>query len=45
MMQIIRNVRLAEGYTKEQIDTEMEKVARIYNSFQTKADSLTGKML
>lgn len=45
MMQIIRNVRLAEGYNKEQIDTEMEKVSRIYDSTHTEVDSLTGKIL
>lgn len=45
MMQIIRNVRLAEGYTKEQIDTEMEKVSRIYDNTHTEVDSLTGKIL
>lgn len=45
MMQIIRNVRLAEGYTQEQIDTEMEKVTRIYDNTHTEVDSLTGKVL
>lgn len=45
MMQIIRNVRLAEGYTQEQIDEEMNKVSRIYDSTHTEVDQLTGKML
>lgn len=45
MMQIIRNVRLAEGYTQEQIDTEMEKVTRIYDKTHPEINSLTGKIL
>lgn len=45
MMQIIRNVRLAEGYNKEQIDEEMEKVSRIYDQSHPEVDQLTGKML
>ncbi|MGM9874412.1 MAG: hypothetical protein ACI32H_00645 [Bacilli bacterium] len=45
MMQIIRNVRLAEGYTIEQIDVEMEKVERIYDKTHLEIEQLTGKML
>lgn len=45
MMEIIRNVRLAEGYSKEQIDTEIEKVSRIYDKTHQEVDHLTGKML
>ena len=44
MMQIIRNVRLAEGYTNE-IDEEMSKVSRIYDKLTPEVDQLTGKVL
>lgn len=45
MMQIIRNVRLAEGYNKEQIEEEMTKVTRIYDKSHPEVDQLTGKIL
>lgn len=43
MMEIIKNARLAEGYTQENITAEMEKVKRIYTRAQQKVNSLTGK--
>lgn len=45
MMEIIRNVRMAEGYGKELIDAEMEKVSRIYDKTNISVDQLTGKLL
>lgn len=44
MMQIIRTVRIAEGYKEEELDREMEKVSKIYSRYYPQ-DSLTGKML
>lgn len=44
MMEIIKNARLAEGYTQENIAHEMEKVKRIYTRKKQQVDSLTGKM-
>ena len=45
MMEIIRNVRMAEGYGKELIEAEMEKVSRIYDKTNISVDQLTGKLL
>ena len=45
LMEIIKNVRQAEGYSRDLVDTEMEKVSRIYDKYNTPLDSLTGKML
>ena len=44
MMEIIKNARLAEGYTQENITAEMEKVKRIYTRAKQKVNSLTGKL-
>ena len=44
-MEIIKNVRQAEGYSMDLVDAEMEKVSRIYDKYNTPLDSLTGKML
>lgn len=44
LMQIVRNVRLAEGY-KDEIDEEMAKVSGIYDQLNPQIDQLTGKML
>ncbi len=44
LMQIIRNVHLAEGYT-EGIDEEMAKVSGIYDQLNPQIDQLTGKIL
>lgn len=44
LMQIVRNVRLAEGY-KDEIDEEMAKVSGIYDKLNPQIDQLTGKML
>ena len=45
LMEIIKNVRQAEGYSMDLVDAEMEKVSRIYDKYNTPLDSLTGKML
>lgn len=45
LMEIIRNVRQAEGYSAKLVDAEMEKVSRIYDKYNTPLDSLTGKIL
>ena len=45
LMEIIKNVRQAEGYSMDLVNTEMEKVSRIYDKYNTPLDPLTGKML
>ena len=45
IMEIVRNTRLAEGFSKENIDKEMDKILEYYNKLSNlEIDSLTGKI-
>lgn len=45
IMQIVRNTRLAEGFSKENVDKEMDKILEYYNKLSNlEIDSLTGKI-
>lgn len=45
IMEIVRNTRLAEGFSKENVDKEMDKILEYYNKLSNlEIDSLTGKI-
>ena len=45
IMEIVRNTRLAEGFSKENVDKEMNKILEYYNKLSNlEIDSLTGKI-
>lgn len=45
IMEIVRNTRLAEGFSKENVDKEMDKIHEYYNKLSNlEIDSLTGKI-
>lgn len=45
IMEIVRNTRLAEGFSKENVDKEMDKNLEYYNKLSNlEIDSLTGKI-
>lgn len=45
IMEIIKNTRLAEGFSKENVDKEMDKILEYYNKLSNlEIDSLTGKI-
>lgn len=45
IMEIVRNTRLAEGFNKENVDKEMDKILEYYNKLSNlEIDSLTGKI-
>lgn len=45
IMEIVRNTRLAEGFSKENVNKEMNKILEYYNKLSNlEIDSLTGKI-